>query len=196
MAASSGKWSAKRRSERNDSFLGRFINFPPITHGFINVTCHNSSDQLQLSVIRALYKLNGSSKTRSISISGKVGSYEGEIGFETGVAEGAYFNYLDKAMVNRLNDCIMQNEQYEVLDFLVIVTYHYNRDGRKIPLNFDYHQLRFLFRNSGFEMRLFHSKGIRRIPFEELVNLILDIINGEMGRQSQKPLIVEESHVL
>ena len=196
MSTSGGKWRATRRSKRNDSFLGQFTNFPPVTHGFVKVTCHNSPDQIQLSVIQALYELNGSTTTRSISISGKVGFYEGETGFETGVAEEAYFNYLDKAMVNRLHDCIMQKELYAVLDFLVIVTYHYNCDGRKIPLNFDYHQLRFLFRNSGFEMRLFHSKGIRRMPFEELIKLILGIINREMVRQSQKPLIVEESHVL
>jgi len=191
----SGGRKAKRRLQRT-SPLGEFTNFPMVIHGVAKATCDEHSARVQLSVIRALSKLNRLEKAYPVSVSGRAGTYEGRASFEIGVGEGIYFNYLDDDMTKKLCESVTPRRMYTVLDFLVIVTYHYNRQGRNVHLNFDHHQLRFIFHDEGFEIRLFHSKGIRRMPLDELLNRILESIIIEMKRQSLKPLMIEELHVL
>ena len=151
---------------------------------------------VQLAVIQALCELNGSNRAYPISVSGRVGTFSGRVGFEIGVAEETYFNYLDDNTAKKLQERLTQGKLYSILDFLIVVTYDYRREGKEVRLNFDHHQLRFLFHDNGLEMRLFHSKGIRRMPLDELFGRILDAINREMRRKSAKPLIIEKMRTL
>lgn len=176
--------------------LGEFANFPTIVHGNVIATHGDHPSRVQLAVIQALRKLNGLDKAYPISVSGRVGTFEGKVGFEIGVAEGAYFNYLDDEMANRIQEHLTQGKLYPILDFLIVVTYRYSREGKDVHLNFDHHQLRFIFHNNQLEIRLFHSKGIRRMPLDELLSQILGAINREMKRQAAKPLTIEKMRVL
>lgn len=176
--------------------LGRFTNFPIAIHGRVKVLCDDRLLKVQQSVIHAFRKLNGYRKAYSIDVSGRAGTYKGEARFEVGVADGVYFNYLNDEIIERLNAALIQGKLYPVLDFFVVVTYHYNLRGKITRLNFDYHQIRLVFYNNDFEIRLFHSKGIRRMPLDELMNQILDILNSEMSQQSLKPLVIEEIDIL
>ncbi len=178
------------------SSSGEFTNFPSINHGYARATFDDHPAKLQRSIIRALRKLNGLNKEYPISISGRAGTYKGRVVFEVGVAEGIYFNYLDDEVVKELFKFIRSRRLYPILDFLIIVTYHYSRVGKNVRLNFDYHQLRFLFNNHGFEMRLFNSKGIRRMPLDEFVNIVLNNIKDEVKQESIKSMNVEELEVL
>ncbi len=176
--------------------LGEFMNFPTITHGSVLAICEGHSNTVQLAVIGALCGLNGIRRTYPLSVSGRVGTFEGKVGFEIGVAEGMYFNYLDDETAKRLQEPLSRGKLYPSLDFLVVVTYDYRRGGKTVHLNFDHHQLRFLFRDDVLEMRLFHSKGIRRMPLDELLGKIIDAINIEMKRKSVKPLTIEKMRTL
>lgn len=176
--------------------LGKFTNFPTATHGTARVTYNDHPAEIQRSVVQALSKLNGLRETIPISLPSMAGTCKGRVGFEVGIAEGTYFNYLDDHMTNKLCAPTTLRELYSVLDFLIIVTYHYSLHGKNVPLNFDYHQLRFIFRDNEFEMRLFHCKGTRRMPLDEFINRILDSISLEMKQQSLKPLTIEEMNVL
>jgi len=176
--------------------LGEFTNFASITHGRVRAIFEDHPDKVQRSVIRALRKLNGLNEEYPISISGRAGTLEGKVGFEVGVAEGVYFNYLDDEAAKKLCESIGPRRIYSNLDFLVIITYHCGREGKSVRLNFDYHQLRFLFDKKGFEMRLFHSKGIRRMPLDEFINQVLSGVRGEMNQESLEPLTIKEFAVL
>ena len=176
--------------------LGKFTNFPTIIHGIAKVTYNDHPAKVQRTIVQAFHKLNGSNKKCPISVSGRAGTYKGRVGFEVGVAEGIFFNYLNDEMTKKLSKSITSRKLYPILDFLIIVTYHYNSKGKNIHLNFDYHQLRFIFNIDELEMRLFHSKGIRRMPLDEFLDRILDCINGEMKQQSLTSLAFKELNVL
>lgn len=189
----------KRETAKRMKFgasIGEFANFSSIIHGSVVATCDSNPRTVQLAVIQALCGLNGSSRAYPISVSGRVGTFDGRVGFEIGVAEGIYFDYLDDETTKRLQEYLTQGKLYPVLDFLIVVTYSYRRGRKEVHLNFDHHQLRFIFYDKGLEMRLFHSKGIRRMPIDELFGRILDAINREMRRDSAEPLIIEKMRTL
>ncbi len=176
--------------------LGEFTNFASIIHGRVRAGFEDHPDKVQRSIIHALRKLNGLNVKYPISISGRVGTVEGKAGFEVGVAEGVYFNYLDDEAAKKLCEATGPRKIFSSLDFLVIITYHCGREGKSVRLNFDYHQLRFLFEKKGFEMRLFHSKGIRRMPLDEFLNQVLDTVRSEMVKESLESLTIKDFEVL
>ncbi|MFH0896545.1 MAG: hypothetical protein V1850_00650 [Candidatus Bathyarchaeota archaeon] len=186
----------KARTGLRRASSGEFTNFSSITHGWVRATFDDHPAKIQRSIIHALRKLNGLSEEYPISISGRAGTLEGTVSFEVGVAEGVYFTYLDDEAVKKLCESIGPRRAYPILDFLIIITYHCSREGKTVRINFDYHQLRFLFNNNSFEMRLFHSKGIRRMPLDEFVDQVLKTIKNEMKQESLEPLTIEEREVL
>jgi hypothetical protein len=74
---------------------------------------------------------------------------------------------------------------------LIIVLYHYTKNGKKIPLNFDHHLLRFTFKKGEFNAYLFHMKGIRRMPLDDLLRQIIDRIKGKMAKNRLKTFHIE-----
>jgi hypothetical protein len=131
-----------------------------------------------------------------INVSGKKGICEGIVGFEVGVADRLIFHPLDETLVETLSLFAFQGSLPMNLDFLFVVTYHYYRGAERNPLHFDYHQLRFSFNRNEFELRVFHSKGTRRMPLDELLHYILDAVNDELAKQSMKRLIVHSTQIL
>ena len=190
----SGRGKASRSGL--ETSLGVFSNFPTITHGIAKVTFSENVEKVQKSIIQALHKLNGLTRKYPISLTSRTGTRNGRVGFEVGVAEGIYFNYLNDEVTRRLFETLSSMKFFPLLDFLIIITYHYNSKGKKIHLNFDYHQLRFLFDSHELEIRLFHCKGIRRMPLDELFSSLMGSIAKEMKQRSMKPLNLRELHVL
>lgn len=190
------KRDSKKKSRINRKpHLGEFTNFSIITHGLARAKYNDNTEKIQKSVITAFYKLNSCRMAYPISVSGREGTFKGEVSFEVGIAEGTYFNFLNKIMLTKLNTSILEN-LYSLLDFLVIVKYSYNRDNKNVHLNFDHFQLRLIFRDESLEIRLFQSKGIRRMLLDEFINKIFEEINKEMRLESLKPLTIEEIRVV
>jgi hypothetical protein len=169
----------KRRVTQVTNSLGLFTNYPQLVHGLARLTVEAPRGEIQFSIIKALRQFNGDKRRHSFHISGHRGDYPGELGFEVGVADGLYFYYLDTDAENLFTTALSKKRSFDTLDFLFVVTYHYARDGRMNPLRFDYHHLRFRFRVGGFEICLFHSKGIRRLPLDEVMSTILAAIKEE-----------------
>ena len=184
------KQNTHKKSER--SSLGKFTNFSPIIHGKVRVTCESNPVKIQRAIIIALHKLNGWREPYPISLSKRAETCEGEVGFEVGVAEGIDFLFLSDEIVEKLSESMTPRNQYAILDFLVIVTYHYSSQGKNTRINFDHHQLRFLFSNDGFEMYLFQSKGNRRMPLDEFITRVINRITEEMRQQSLHPSTTTE----
>jgi len=110
------------------------------------------------------------------------------VGFEFGVADGFDFNFLDQ---NELIRCLksVDETEMETLDFFFAVRYHLVRDdGKRVPLKFDYHVIRFLFQEGGLELQIRHEKGTQRVPLDDLTAFLVEQINAELSRKHLAPL--------
>lgn len=184
-----------RSPQKTEDPFGRFINFPSLIHGIAKISHENTTPMLQQAVIKAFYNLNEFKDAYPLSIADHAGTYNGEIAFEVGIADGTAFNYLDQETLQEAYNH-SKTDETTVLDFLVIVTYRYLRDGKKISLNFDHYILRFSFYNKEVETSLFHSKGTRRMPLDELMNLVIRRITKEVEQLDLKPIKVESLRTL
>jgi hypothetical protein len=152
--------------------------------------------KIQQATIMGLKELNNYREPYPLSISGKSGTYMGTLGFEIGIADDIYFNYLDDETVQNLYKLLNPKRNYRLLDFLIIVTYHYTQQKKSIALNFDHFHFRLIFNKRKIECRVFHNKGIRRMSINELINRIYDRIRKSMIQSSLGILTVRRTKTL
>ena len=176
--------------------LGRYDNFPTIIHGIVRLLHQIPLPTLQQLLIASLHEINGRKEPYEISVADHPGTYQGELSFEVGVAEGVYFNYLDNNELNRLYESLSSKGLFGVLDFLIIVGYHYSRGGKKIALKFDRNILRFIFYENMVELSLFNEKGIRRMPLDEFLNYVIKNLNQKIEKNDLPQLKVEHFRTL
>lgn len=176
--------------------LGRYDNFPPIIHGIARLLHQIPLPTLQQLLIASLHEINGRKEPYEISVADHPGTYQGELSFEVGVAEGVYFNYLDNNELNKLYESLSSRGLFEILDFLIIVGYYYSRGGKRIALKFDRHILRFLFYENTIELRLFHERGIRRMPLDDLLTYVIKNLNQKIEKNDLPQLKVEHFRTL
>jgi len=118
------------------------------------------------------------------------------VSFELGVAEDFDFNFLDEKELDRLQRSIVEKE-LSTLDFFFVVRYHVVNDkGKRVPLKFDYHMLRFMFQENSVELRICHERGTQRVPLEDLITFITKRVNEELSQRQLKPLNLEYLRVL
>lgn len=161
--------------------LGRYENFPEVVHSVARFTHQSTERKLQQAILRALHRLNQEKHDLNT-----ISSYSApgcEVSFEFGVAEGVTFNYLDREELERFQKGI-KKEAPPTLDFFCVVRYHTVKEGRRVPLKFDYHLLRFVFHGNSVEVQVSHERGIRRVPLEDLTNFIIGQIREELSRRS------------
>lgn len=169
--------------------LGRYENFPEVIHGVARFTFKSPIKKVQQAILRALHQLN-----QEICGLNAVTPHlppDIEVSFEVGVAEDVEFNYLDEEELDRFQTSIVEKE-LSILDFFFVVRYHVVNDrGKRIPLKFDYHMLRFTFTEKSVELRVRHERGTQRVPLEDLVTFITNRINEELSQKRLKPLNLE-----
>ena len=174
--------------------LGRYENFPEIIHGVARFTCKSSIRRVQQTILSVLHKLN-----REICGLRAVTPHltqECEVSFELGAAEDFDFNFLDNKELDRFQRSIVEKE-LSTLDFFFVVRYHVLNDkGKRVPLKFDYHMLRFMFQENSVELRICHERGTQRVPLEDLIKFVTKRINEELSQRQLKPLNLEYLRVL
>jgi hypothetical protein len=178
----------KRKQVRRvkEASFGRFSNFPSMIHGIAKISHKTSSLRLQRVVAEALHDLNGYKTAQILSVASRSGRYSGEITFEVGVADDLYFNYLDDETHTHFLTRLKSRRALQALDVLIIVLYHYYKTGKRIPLNFDHNIIRFTFKKGELNVYLFHVKGIRRMPLDDLLNLVITRIKEKMTKNRLK----------
>lgn len=179
------------RQKKGIVSFGRFADFPSIIHGTAKITHKTSATRLQRAIAETLRDLNGYRMPQVLSVASHSGVHEGEAAFEVGVADGLYFDYLDEETFKRLVKPLRAGKFFPVLDVLIIVSYHYSRNGRRVSLNFDHHLLRFIFKKEELDLYLFHLKGIRRIPLDEFLNHVLDRVRERMEEKRLETFKIE-----
>jgi hypothetical protein len=166
--------------------LGRYENFPENVHGVTLFEYQDSAKEVQKAILCTFHRLN--QETFDL---GAVTPYLKQncvVGFEFGVAEGVGFNFLDQKELDRCLKSVDETE-VETLDFFFAVCYHRVRDdGKRIPLKFDYHVLRFSLQEGGLELRIRHERGTRRVPLDDLTEFLVKQINVDLSRRQLTPL--------
>ena len=168
--------------------LGRYENFPENIHAIASFDYQESAKAVQEAVLCAFQLLNHESYDL-----GAVTPYlkqNCEVGFEFGVADGFDFNFLDQ---NELDQCLksVAEKELQTLDFFFAVRYHLVREaGKRVPLRFDYHVLRFSFQEGGLQMRIRHERGTQRVTLDDLTTFITKKINADLSRRRLMPLFL------
>ncbi len=188
-----------RRQKAGDSIkleevrLGEFINFPETVHGRSIISFKIPVQKMQLAVIEAMFYMNGHKEPRLLSPSTLPKETKGVMGFEIGIADGIFFDNLDEETARGATEYFSLKSGYRILDFLVVTTYRYSREGRVLPLKFDHHLLRFFFNSGKIEVLLHHLQGTRRLPLDELLKIIFDELRRIVRRESLGKMKVEST---
>ncbi|MCW4015713.1 MAG: hypothetical protein NWF06_05030 [Candidatus Bathyarchaeota archaeon] len=161
--------------------FGRYENFPVNIHGVARFQYQTAVKNIQLAILYAFHRLN--SKVFELSAVTPYLTQNCEVGFEFGVANGFDFNFLDQTELDQSLRSVNETE-LETLDFFFIVRYHIVRDGgKRVPLRFDYHVLRFVFQEGVLELRIRHEKGTQHVPLDELTSFLIKQINFELSQR-------------
>ena len=106
-----------------------------------------------------------------------------KVSFEFGIADGSDFIFLDKKQLKQTLKAVDEND-LGVLDFFGVVRYHrINDKGKRVPLRFDYHVLRFAFHEKILELLIRHERGTQRIPIDDLVEFFTTKVNLELKKR-------------
>lgn len=168
--------------------LGRYENFPEIRHGIVYFVHQLPTIELQQIMIKALYRL--SRRQRGHKFSSVKSVLNCSVRFEFGIADGLTFNYIDEEVLKLSLDFVSRGV-CSTLDFICIVRYYKKIGRRKYrPLRFDYYIIRFLFYERGGNIEVYHEKGTRRFPIDDLVALIIRRVNRELARSKQPRVTV------
>ncbi len=168
--------------------LGRYENFPETVHAVALFDYQDSAKEVQKAILCALHNLNH--ERYDLDAVTPYLKQKCEVSFEFGVAEGFDFNFLDQ---KELDQCLrsVAEKELQTLDFFFVVRYHIiGEAGKRVPLRFDYHVLRFTFQESGLELRICHEKGTQRVTLDDLTDFIAKRINAELSRRQLTPLIL------
>ena len=166
--------------------LGLYENFPHQVHAVASFEYQESGKDVQKAVLCVFHRLNN--EVCDLGAITPFSTKKCEVGFEFGVAEGFDFSFLDQKELDRCLKFVDENE-LQTLDFFFVVRYHIvKEDGKRVPLRFDYHVLRFVFQGNGLEMRIRHERGSQRVTPDDLTDYITEKINSELSRRQLMPL--------
>ena len=168
--------------------LGCYESFPEAVHGVARFASPSSIAEMQEAILHALYQLNREicDLKRIVSVS----LLKCEVSFEFGVAEAEEFSYLDEEELNKFRKSIA-DKTFSILDFFCVVRYHINKKGKRVPLKFDYHLLRFMFYDSNIELQVTHERGAQHVSLEELVTFIAKRVNENLSKKRLQTLTLE-----
>ena len=167
--------------------LGLHEKFPQQVHAVASYEHQETVKDVQKAVLCTFHSLNN--EVCDLGAITPFLTQQCEVGFEFGMAEGFDFSFLDQ---NELERCLkfVEGNELQTLDFFFVVCYHILReDGKRIPLRFDYHVLRFVFHQNKLEMRIRHERGSQRVTPYDLTDYITNKINSELSRRQLMPLL-------
>jgi hypothetical protein len=188
---------ARRRNSKDTtqtpekSLFGEFSNFSAVVHGRSLVTYRGQTVQMQLAVIETMLSLDGRKETLRLSPSDLPAEVEGTLSFEVGLANGVFFDHLDRQTANDIMQHICSGKDQRILDFIIVVGYWYSRGEKTQALKTDHYQLRFLFNQRSFEALLYHSRGIRRLPLDDLFTTVFDELKRTLAREQLGKIEIE-----
>ncbi|MEM3565959.1 MAG: hypothetical protein QXK18_03690 [Candidatus Bathyarchaeia archaeon] len=163
--------------------LGFYENFPINVQKVMRFATTVSNKTLQRALVECLEKLNN----ENLRLEDVINSFTTgcTVAFEFGIADGDAFDYLDLEETRKVLGEI-RKAPLRIMDFFCAMRYYRERDGKRFPLKFDYYMLRLIFNTGSVEALIFHERGPRHVPPEDLVNLIIERVNQLFPRNVLK----------
>ncbi|MEM3617638.1 MAG: hypothetical protein QXK47_01010 [Candidatus Bathyarchaeia archaeon] len=163
--------------------FGFYENFPVNVQKVMRFASTVSSKTLQKVLVQCLAKLNSENLRLQDIISPS--TFECTVAFEFGIADGDAFNYLDQDETQKVLGEI-HKAPLQIMDLFCAIRYYKERDGNKSPLKFDYYMIRLIFSAGYVDTLIFHERGPRHMPPEDLINLIVERVNQLFPRRVLK----------
>ena len=163
--------------------LGFYENFPKNVHKIAHFKASASKKRLQRVLTQTLHKLNN--ETLSLEDVAYPSVPQCTVIFEFGIAEANNFNYLDKEETNKVLE-VIHRKPFQIMDFFCGIRYYKTQNKKKAPLKFDYYMFRFTFDKKSTEIQVFHERGPRHVPPEEITNFVVSKINETFSRKILK----------
>jgi len=163
--------------------LGFYENFPVNVQKIMRFATTVSTKTLQRVLVQCLEKLNGENLRLEDVTSHSASNCT--VVFEFGIADGETFNYMDAEETRKVLGEICR-APLRIMDFFCAIRYYRERGGRRSPLKFDYYMLRLIFNADSVEALVFHERGPRHVPPEDLINMIIERINAIYQRKVLK----------
>ena len=187
--------NSKRYSnnDKNHPILGVIDEFPFIVHGKAIIKHDVPNNYVRKLVIEALLTMNGLEEDNILSVSGRPGSFLGKQGYTVEVGYGTVFINLNKKIVEKL---IKSSFSQRFIDFQVTLSYHYDLEGKKVPLRSDQLLIRHVFLSNKIAIMLVHIKGIRRTPLIDVISLVTKTIDQSFRSNGFNGVTIEELRAL
>jgi len=163
--------------------LGFYENFPVNIHRTDNFMSSLSRKKFQQRLMQVLHKINRG--TFSFEEIAYPTVPQGTIIFEAGLAEAKNFNYIDEEETTKVLTAL-KKETFRSMDFFWAVRYYKGAGEKRMPLKFDYYLMRFVFGKNSVEIQVFHERGPRYIPPEDIVAFLVNQINKTSARKILK----------
>lgn len=168
---------------------GRYENFPRVIHGVAWFACKSSTIKVQKAILDALYFLNN--EQCCLDVITPYLSEKCQVSFEFGIAEDFDFIFLDGNELDRFKRVVVEKKP-STLDFFCVVRYYIlSSNGKRVPLKFDYHLLRFMFHKKRVELLICHERGTQRVSLEELIIFVTKRINKQLSEKRLRSLNLE-----
>ena len=163
--------------------LGLYNNFPLNIHRIDTFSTHFSSKKLQQRMMKVFCEINrGNFSFKEVACPTVP---DCTIIFEVGLAEAESFNYIDEEEAKKVLSAL-RKAPLQTIDFFCAVRYYKGHGEKKKPLKFDYYMMRALFGKNAVEIRVFHERGPRYIPPEDLVTFLVTKVNETSARNILK----------
>ena len=165
--------------------LGTYDNFPTNIHKTTTFSTLISTKKLQQTLTETLNKTNNEKFTLE-QITNPSQPQCTAI-FEYGIAESNNFNYLDNEETKKVLT-IIRKKPFQTMDFYCSIRYYKEKEGKTMPLKFDYYMIRFIFNKNLMETRVFHERGNRYVSPEDVTEFIVKKISSEFSRKALKEI--------
>ena len=179
---------------KNRPIFGVIDEFPFIIHGKAVLRHDVSNNRVRELVIKGLYTLNGREEDRLLSTSNWSGPLLGKQGFIVTIGHGSIFDKFNDKTFKQLVKSSSFSQRF--LDFQIVISYHYVREGKKVALRFDQHLIRHIFLSNKIGIMLVHIKGIQRTPLTDVLRLVTKNIDHSFCSNGHKGVTIEELKAL
>lgn len=167
---------------QDDRWLGRLERFPTVLHARAFLRFDSKTINLQKAFIRGLRALAKDSMKVQVSLANYHGYMDAEAKFNIGIGNETAFELLDADEEERVLQRIEREGALETLD--IAVNIHYNVKGRtRHSVRGDRYIVRMLFQPERLELLLHYWKGLKRIPPDRLIRLLIESANTALRRE-------------
>ena len=163
--------------------LGFYSNFPVNIQRIDSFSTQLSSKKLQQRLVQVLREINRGNFTFEEVAYPTVPDCT--IIFEVGLAEAESFNFIDEEEIKKVLSAL-RKAPFQIMDFFCVLRYYKRRGDKKKSLKFDYYMMRIIFGKNAVEVRVFHERGPRYIPPEDLVTFLVTKVNETSARNILK----------